>query len=68
MTDYNNHAMEMGEIVENSHLQTKVMNSLQKFMRLMMLAPDTQTKITILDISYHWVKQHLDPKSKRVSH
>lgn len=34
----------------------------------MMLAPDTQTKITILDISYRWMKQHLDPKSKRVSH
>ena len=36
-------------------------------MRLMMLAPDTKTKKLILDISYDWMIQHLDPKSKRIN-
>lgn len=49
------------------HLKTVVMNSMIKFMRLMMLAPDTATKIVILDISHHWFIRHLDPKSGKKS-
>lgn len=41
------------------------MESMLKFMRLMLLAPDTTTKKKILDIAYHWFIRHLDPKSGR---
>jgi hypothetical protein len=31
-----------------------------KFMRLMMLAPDGNTKKRILDVAYYWFKKNLD--------
>lgn len=47
------------------HLKKVVMESMLKFMRMMMLAPDTATKKTILDISYFWFMKHLNPKTQR---
>jgi hypothetical protein len=41
------------------------MESMLKFMNLMMLAPDAATKRIILDIAYHWFIRHLDPKSAK---
>lgn len=32
-----------------------------------MLAPDTATKVVILDIAHHWFIRHLDPKSGKKS-
>ena len=31
-----------------------------KFMRLMMLAPDSTAKKRILDVAYYWFKKNLD--------
>ena len=47
------------------HLKKVVMDSMLKFLRMMMLAPDATTKKTILDISYYWFIKHLNPKSQR---
>ncbi len=47
------------------HLKKVVMDSMLKFMRMMMLAPDTATKKTILDISYFWFMKHLNPKTQK---
>jgi hypothetical protein len=41
------------------------MESMLKFLRMMMLAPDSATKKTILDIAYYWFIKHLNPKSQR---
>ena len=41
------------------------MDSMLKFMRLMLMAPDTNTKRTILDVSHQWFLENLDPKIKR---
>jgi hypothetical protein len=43
------------------------MEAMIKFMSLMMLAPDAQTKKIILDIAYHWFMRQLDPKSSKKS-
>jgi hypothetical protein len=43
------------------------MDSMLKFMRLMILAPDTSTKKVILDVAHHWFMQQLDPKSSHKS-
>ncbi len=57
-----------GEVViEGLHLKKVVMESMLKFMSLMMLAPDTGTKKIILDIAHHWFIRHLDPKTTRKS-
>lgn len=53
--------------VEGLHLKTVVMESMLKFLRMMFLAPDTQTKKTILDIAYYWFLKHLNPKLLRKS-
>lgn len=53
--------------MNGGHLKKVVMESMLKFMRLMMLAPDTGTKKVILDIAHHWFIKHLDPKSTRKS-
>jgi hypothetical protein len=37
-----------------------------KFIRLMMLAHETATKKTILDIAYYWFIKHINPKSQRM--
>lgn len=49
------------------HLKTVVMDSMLKFLRMMFLAPNTETKKTILDIAYFWFIKHLNPKSQRKS-
>lgn len=41
------------------------MDSMLKFLRMMMLAPDAYSKKTILDISYYWFIKHLNPKSQK---
>ncbi len=46
-------------------MKTVVMDSMLKFIRLMLLAPETATKKTILDIAYYWFIKHLNPKSQR---
>jgi hypothetical protein len=64
MADYNKSIIESGGSATNGlHLKKVVMDSMLKFMRLMLLAPDTSTKKVILDVSYHWFIKHLDPKS-----
>jgi hypothetical protein len=64
MMDYNKNILERGGLASNGlHLKKVVMDSMLKFMRLMILAPDTNTKKVILDVAYHWFIQHLDPKS-----
>jgi hypothetical protein len=50
---------------EGLHLKKVVMESMLKFLRMMMLAPDTTSKKAILDISYFWLIKHLNPKSQR---
>lgn len=58
--------LEQGEhAVPGLHLKTVVMDSMLKFVRLMLLAPDTNTKKNILDIAYYWFIKHLNPKSQR---
>jgi hypothetical protein len=47
------------------HLKKVVMNSMLKFLRMMMLAPDSTSKKTILDMSYYWLMKHLNPKMQR---
>lgn len=49
------------------HLKTVVMDSMLKFLRMMMLAPSSEAKKLILDISYYWFIKHLNPKSQRKS-
>jgi hypothetical protein len=41
------------------------MDSMLKFLRMMMLAPDATSKKAILDISYYWFMKHLNPRSQR---
>lgn len=68
MLDYNKGIIEKGgQPVNGGHLKKVVMESMLKFMNLMMLAPDAATKRTILDIAYHWFIRHLDPKSAKKS-
>lgn len=68
MTDYNKAILEKGGAAINGlHLKKVVMESMLKFMRLMMMAPDTGTKKLILNIAHHWFIRHLDPKSGRKS-
>lgn len=43
------------------------MDSMLKFLRMMMLAPSSEAKKLILDISYYWFIKHLNPKSQRKS-
>jgi hypothetical protein len=47
------------------HLKKVVMESMLKFLRVMMLAPDGQSRKTILDLSYYWLIKHLNPKVQR---
>ncbi len=47
------------------HLKKVVMDSMLKFMRMMMLAPDVHSKKVILDLAYYWFIKHLNPKSQR---
>jgi len=47
------------------HLKKVVMESMLKFLRMMMLAPDATSKKTILDIAYYWFIKHLNPKAQR---
>ena len=47
------------------HLKKVVMESMLKFMRVMMMAPGIESKKTILDLSYFWFIKHLNPKSQR---
>ena len=49
------------------HLKKVVMESMLKFLRIMMLAPGAESKKVILDISYYWLIKHLNPKSQRKS-
>lgn len=49
------------------HLKKIVMDSMLKFMRIMLLAPGIESKKTILDLSYFWFIKHLNPKSQRKS-
>lgn len=42
------------------HLKTKVIDSMLKFMRLMLQAPDSTAKKRILDVAYYWFKKNLD--------
>lgn len=66
LTEYNKNVLESGgKAVNGLHLKTVVMDSMLKFMRMMMLAPDTNTKKVILDIAHHWFIRHLDPKGKK---
>ena len=41
------------------------MNSMLKFMRLMLLAPDTASKLKILNVAYDWFLANMNPKTKR---
>jgi hypothetical protein len=43
------------------------MDSMLKFMRLMLMAPDVTAKKRILDVAYYWFKKNLDPKSLKKS-
>jgi hypothetical protein len=43
------------------------MDSMLKFLRMMMLAHDTATKKNILDIAYYWFIKNLNPRSQRKS-
>jgi len=43
------------------------MDSMLKFIRIMMVAPGIESKKTILDLSYFWFIKHLNPKSQRKS-
>lgn len=52
---------------EGLHLKKIVMDSMLKFMRIMLLAPGIESKKTILDLSYFWFIKHLHPKSQRKS-
>lgn len=64
---YNSEVTGNGETaVEGLHLKKVVMEAMLKFLNLMMLAPDTATKKTILDISYYWFQRHLNPRSQRL--
>jgi hypothetical protein len=40
------------------------MDSMLKFLRLLMQAPDAIGKKRILDISYYWFKKNLDTSKK----
>jgi hypothetical protein len=42
------------------HLKTKVIDSMLKFIRLMMQAPDATAKKRILDVAHFWFKKNLD--------
>ena len=46
------------------HLKTVVMDSMLKFMRLMLMAPDATAKKRILDVAYYWFKKNLDTSKK----
>lgn len=62
--DYNKGILQNGGAAVNGlHFKKVVMESMIKFMNLMLLAPDAGTKKTILDIAYYWFIKHLDPKS-----
>lgn len=50
---------------EGMHLKKVVMESMLKFMRVMMLSPSTQSKKVILDMSYYWLSKNLNPKNLR---
>lgn len=64
--DYNKSVLLEGDAAKNGlHLKTVVMDSMLKFMRLMLLAPDTESKVLILNIAYHWFIKHLDPKATK---
>ena len=66
LLDYNKMVMTSNSsTIEACHLRRNVMDSVLKFMRLMMLAPDTQTKKIILNISYNWMTEHLSPGGKK---
>ena len=41
------------------------MKSMLKFMRIMLLAPDIEARIKILNVAYEWFTFNLDPKMKR---
>jgi hypothetical protein len=47
------------------HLKTVVMDSMLKFMRMMMLAPNYEGRKTILDFSYYWFIKNINPRSQR---
>ena len=61
MTEYNKNVIDSGgKAVNGLHLKTKVMDSMLKFMRLMMMAPDAATKKTIRDVAHHWFMRQLN--------
>lgn len=43
------------------------MEAMLKFLRIMFLAPDTDTKRNILNVAYYWFIKHLNPKQQRKS-
>lgn len=70
LQEYNKAIIERGEedvVINGMHLKKVVMEAMIKFMSLMMLAPDFQTKKVILNIAHHWFIRHLDPKTTRKS-
>lgn len=70
MQEYNRGIIESGEediVINGMHLKKVVMEAMIKFMSLMMLAPDFNTKKVILNIAHHWFIRNLDPKTTRKS-
>ncbi len=49
------------------HLKKVVMDSMLKFLRMMMLAPDIHSRKVILDLAYYWFIKHLNPKLQKKS-
>ena len=45
-------------------MKTVVMDSMLKFIRLMLMAPDATAKKRILDVAYYWFKKNLDTSKK----
>jgi len=43
------------------------MDSMLKFIRLMLMAPDVTAKKRILDVAYYWFKKNLHTKSLKKS-
>lgn len=63
---YNAEVAETGQhAVAGLHLKTVVMEAMLKFIRIILLAADTATKKTLLDLSYYWFIKHLNPRSQR---
>lgn len=60
---YNAEAAERGEkAVDGLHLKTVVMDSMLKFLRMAMLAPDGETKMKLVHLAHGWLMKHLQPR------